>query len=56
MALLGADYRDSVKRNMPRDWFDDLPHTHVALDDAMGQGALFCNMLAARRRMLGGSK
>jgi hypothetical protein len=49
MALLGADYRESVKRNMPREWFDDLPHTHVALDDAKGQGALFCNMLKARR-------
>jgi hypothetical protein len=50
MALLGTEYRESVKRNMPRDWFDDLPHTHVALDDAVGQGALFCNMLAARKR------
>jgi hypothetical protein len=50
MALLGADYRDSTKRNMPREWFDDLPHTHIALDDARGQGALFCNMLAAQRK------
>jgi hypothetical protein len=40
----------TVKRNMPSVWFHDLPHTHVALDDAKGQGALFCNMLAARRR------
>src|SRR5688500_1426423 len=48
MALLGTEYRDSTKRNMPREWFDDLPHTHVALDDAIGQGALFCNMLKAR--------
>lgn len=31
--------------NMPKRWFDELPHTHVALDDAIGQGALFCNML-----------
>jgi hypothetical protein len=54
MALLGRDYRESSKRNMPRDWFDDLPHTHVALDDAIGQGALFCNMLAARRDRLAG--
>jgi hypothetical protein len=45
MSLLKRDYRDSVKRNMPPSWFDDLPHTHVALDDAIGQGALFCNML-----------
>jgi hypothetical protein len=53
MALLGTEYRASVKRNMPRDWFDDLPHTHVALDDARGQGALFCNMLAERQRRFG---
>lgn len=45
MALLGTGYRDAVKRNMPSRWFDDLPHTHVALDDAIEQGALFCNML-----------
>jgi hypothetical protein len=52
MALLGKEYRESVKRNMPRDWFDALLHTHVALDDAKGQGVLFCNMLAARRQRL----
>ncbi len=49
MALLGTPYGESVKSNMPGDWFDDVPHTHVALDDALGQGRLFCNMLAARR-------
>jgi len=49
MAVLKTDYRESIKRNMPRSWFDDLPHTHVALDDAIGQGALFCNMLHANR-------
>ncbi|MGC8641783.1 MAG: exonuclease [Isosphaeraceae bacterium] len=53
MALLGTEYRASVKRNMPRGWFDNLPHTHVALDDAKGQGALFCNMLAERQRRFG---
>jgi hypothetical protein len=45
MCLLGRGYRDSSKKNMPKRWFDDIPHTHVALDDAIGQGALFCNML-----------
>lgn len=44
-AVLKTGYRDSTKRNMPRSWFDKLPHTHVALDDAIEQGALFCNML-----------
>ena len=46
MALLKHGYRDSTKSNMPARWFDKLPHTHCALDDAIEQGALFCNMLA----------
>lgn len=50
MATLGVDYRDISKRNMPRRWFDKLPHTHKALDDAIEQGALFCNILAENRR------
>jgi hypothetical protein len=50
MAALGTDYRGTTKNNMPKAWFDPLPHTHKALDDAIGQGALFCNMLAARKR------
>ena len=49
MAVLGTGYRESAKNRMPRDWFDPLPHSHVALDDAIEQGALFCNMLAASR-------
>lgn len=50
MVMLGKDYRQCTKKNMPRRWFDELPHTHVALDDAMEQGALFCNMLSECRR------
>jgi hypothetical protein len=46
MAMLKTDFRSTTKRAMPRRWFDAMPHTHVALDDAIEQGALFCNMLA----------
>ncbi|NJN16579.1 MAG: exonuclease [Oscillochloris sp.] len=46
MALLKIEYRATVKRAMPKHWFDPHRHTHVALDDAIEQGALFCNMLA----------
>jgi hypothetical protein len=45
MAVLKIDFYDVVKSNMPRTWFDDLPYTHIALDDAISQGALFCNLL-----------
>ena len=51
MAVLKKPYGDSTKRNMPKRWFDSLPHTHRALDDAIEQGALFCNMLKERRAM-----
>ena len=46
MALMKKPYRKSVKKHMPKHWFDPLPHTHNALEDAIEQGALFCNMLA----------
>lgn len=49
MAMLGGGYRDATKRSMPKRWFDPMPHTHVALDDAIEQGALFCNMLRELR-------
>lgn len=45
MAMLKKDYRNSTKKNMPKHWFDDSKHTHQAIDDAIEQGALFCNML-----------
>jgi hypothetical protein len=49
MSLLGTSYRDATKKRMPSRWFSDAPHTHVALDDAIEQGVLFCNMLAESR-------
>jgi hypothetical protein len=49
MALLKTSYHDSAKRRMPKRWFDPQRHTHIALDDAIEQGALFCNILAESR-------
>lgn len=57
MVLLGSDWAKTTKRNFPRSWFEPgLPHTHKALDDAIEQGALFCNMLAAARALQGQQK
>jgi len=54
MATLGLEYRESAKRNFPRDWFSaGKRHTHVALDDAIEQGEMFMNMLAARQQQKG---
>ena len=45
MAVMKRPYRQSTKKNMPRSWFPvDVPHTHVALDDAREQGLLFLAM------------
>lgn len=46
MAVMKTDYSKTVKATMPQRWFEEgLSHTHLALDDAKEQGALFCNML-----------
>ncbi len=50
MVMTGKEYRRSTKKNMPQRWFDEVPHRHIALDDAIEQGALFCNMLAESRQ------
>lgn len=44
--LTGRAYRDTGKGSMPRTWFRGAPrHTHDGLDDAIGQGVLFVNMV-----------
>jgi hypothetical protein len=46
-SILKKGYRKSTKRFMPKSWFPKSRHTHVALDDAIERGQLFCNMLKA---------
>ncbi|NUR28213.1 MAG: exonuclease [Catenulispora sp.] len=54
MAVLGTDFRRTVKRTMPRAWFGPARHTHVALDDAIEQGELWLRMRQAARGRPGG--
>ena len=49
MCVMQRDYRESTKKHMPQRWFSERPHTHVALDDAIEQGLLFCAMLKESR-------
>jgi hypothetical protein len=51
MTMLGKDFHASTKKNMPKQWFGESQHSHVALQDAMEQGVLFCNMLAQCRKL-----
>ena len=46
MALTGLPFKQAIKPKLPKEWLpENLPHTHVALDDALEQGAIFCAML-----------
>lgn len=50
MGMRKLDFRQTTRTYLPKRWFEEgLPHTHVALDDALEQGALFCNMLAENK-------
>jgi hypothetical protein len=51
MATLGMPWRKTVKKNMPQEWFTTHPHNHKALDDAIEQGYLFVNILAANSKL-----
>jgi DNA polymerase III alpha subunit (gram-positive type) len=46
MALLKKPFYEVTKNKMPKQWFDENKRSHVALDDAIEQGMLFCNILA----------
>lgn len=52
MAMLRQPLTRSRKPDLPGEWFDpSAPHTHRAVDDALGHAILFCNMLAANQRV-----
>jgi hypothetical protein len=54
MGMRKARFAETTRTYLPKRWFDaGLPHTHVALDDALEQGAMFCNMLAENRKPAG---
>lgn len=44
-ATMKAPFRRCVKKNFPKRWFTNRPHTHIAIDDAIEQGELGVNMI-----------
>ena len=49
MATLKTEFRKTTKKKMPKSWFTKkLKHSHVALEDAIEQGHLFCSILKER--------
>lgn len=45
MAVMKTGFKETTKKNMPKRWFPQSKHTHVALEDAIEQGELFMNIL-----------
>jgi DNA polymerase III alpha subunit (gram-positive type) len=45
MGMRKVEYHQAGMNYYPKRWFDNLKHTHIALDDALEQGTVFCNML-----------
>jgi len=50
-ALKLGKFSNSRKRKFPKRWSNDLPHTHIAMDDAIEQGALIIDMIREVRNM-----
>jgi hypothetical protein len=46
MGMRKSLFQQTSRTYLPKRWFDERPHTHVALEDALEQGMLFCNMVA----------
>ena len=44
---MGVPFKQAAKRRFPKSWFRGCPpHTHIAVEDAIGQGVMFMNMQA----------
>ena len=43
-AMMKKPFYTITKSKMPKRWFDESKKSHIALDDAIEQGKLFCNM------------
>lgn len=49
MGITGNSFTDSAINKLPMEWQSDLPHTHVAIDDAKEQGQVFSALLKASK-------
>lgn len=49
LGYLGSTFQGASPHHFPKAWFEKLPHTHIALDDALEQGIVFCNLLQAAK-------
>jgi hypothetical protein len=51
MAVLDQPFTRSHRPHLPKEWIDaNVPHSHKAIDDALGHALMFCNIVAANRK------
>ncbi len=48
MGVTGRPYVECHRGRLPEGWFGDVPHTHDALDDALGYASVLKTVLALR--------
>jgi hypothetical protein len=48
---LDQPFTRSHRPHLPKEWIDaNVPHSHKAIDDALGHALMFCNIVAANRK------
>lgn len=50
LGYLGGTFQGASPHHFPKAWFENLPHTHIAIEDALEQGIAFCNLLGEAKR------
>jgi DNA polymerase III alpha subunit (gram-positive type) len=51
MAVTGSTFTDSRTSKWPKHWMVDEAHSHIAVEDAIEQGKIFCKMLKSSRQL-----
>ena len=49
MGVTGWDYAHCLRQNYPEEWYGGHPHSHRAIDDAMGYASILMEMLRRLR-------
>jgi len=50
LGFLGSSFQEAGSHHFPKDWFENLPHPHIAIEDALEQGIVFCNLLQSAKQ------
>lgn len=54
--IFGDDFSGMSDDNYPREWYENKPHPHIAVEDALEQGIMFLNALQHSKTLMGKTK